>query len=49
METVIGWIVLIALGYWWYRRRKKKAENSVSSTGNRPLLGQYHLEGAMTR
>jgi len=36
METLFGWIVLIALGYWWFRRRKKKAATAAHSTEPHP-------------
>jgi rubrerythrin len=33
METLVGWVIVLALGYWWYQRRKKrKAVTSDSST-----------------
>lgn len=31
MEALIGWVVLLALGYWWYQRRKRKKSQSSSS------------------
>lgn len=39
METLVGWVVIVALGYWWYRRRKKKVKKTVSSVDNRPPAG----------
>lgn len=39
METLVGWIALLALGYWWYQRRKGKAATATGSTGRRPGVG----------
>ena len=46
METLVGWLVLIALGYWWYQRRSKRKNTAAEPASDDGARGAVWASGS---
>jgi hypothetical protein len=46
MDTIVGWVVLLALAYWWYRRRKNRASSATDLGSNASPRGAVSASGS---